>query len=319
MYPSFSVSDFNNIIAHYLDTMCTDAESDYGFTMSYGKSVADTIYKESVFPTQGVRPILSGIYDIVATKIPKFVVESIDRTGKQIKSMHLEFEGSSLVADTVMDDGSSERFEAGHEFRIDNKRQNRMNETQAVTAVHESGHFVVYARLFGKMPKKLVSNCVSSDASGFMMPPIDEEEFVSAEDYTNHIAVALAGYTAEKIVFGEKMLTSGASSDIAEATSTASEMLRKFGMIPCGMPHIPPAEYTYLCDSIGSDGGVKLNCDNDEINKAIKGVIQSALHTVYETFRSEEWGRMLAESSRYLFENTSMSEETMLELYMGYA
>lgn len=310
MYPSFSVEDFNNIIRHYLDVMCADAESDYGFAMSYGDSVADTIYRESVFPTQGVRPILSGIYDIVATKIPKFVVESIDRTGKKIRSMHLEFEGNTLVADTVMEDGSDERFDAVHEFRIDDKRKNRMNETQAVTAVHESGHFVAYAKLFGKLPKKLVSNCVSSDASGFMMPSLDEEEFISAEDYVNNIAVNLAGYAAELLVFGENHLTSGASSDISNATETASSMVRKFGMFG-----ITPAVYTYMSDQIGTCDGMYLNCDNDKLNAAAKTIIRTAIDTVTDILKDQDWGAMFAKSSKYLFENTNMPEEVMAELY----
>lgn len=310
MYPSFSVKDFNDIIRHYLDAACADAESDYRFTMSYGDSVADTVYKESVFPTQGVRPILSGIYDIVTTKIPKIVVEAIDRTGKKLRSVHLEFDKNTLVANAVMEDGSDERFEAVHEFRIDDKRKNRMNETQAVTAVHESGHFVAYAKLFGKLPKKLVSNCVSSDASGFMMPSLDEEDFISADDYVNNIAVNLAGYAAELLVFGENHLTSGASSDISNATETASSMVRKFGMFG-----VTPAVYTYMSDQIGTCDGMYLNCDNDKLNAAAKTIIRTAIDTVTDILKDQDWGAMFAKSSKYLFENTSMPEEVMTELY----
>lgn len=307
LYPSFSVQNFTDIITHYLDDTCERAKANFGLDLSYDDSIVDVIYKESVFPTQGARPILSGIYEIVETKIPKIMTIEIGKGNHEIKSIGLSYADNKITAKVLLGDDTLDEVIIHQPLRIDDERKNRKNETQAITAVHESGHFVMYAKLFGKVPKKLISNCVSSNANGFMMPTRDEEEFMSYNDYIRTIKVTLAGYVAEQTLFGIDNLTSGACADIEEATRLASDMLRKYGM---GMS---PCTYTYLQDQFSTNGGTHVNSDRDNatISDMIKKTINSCITGIEETFSDNDWRNMLLLSSDYLFKNTSMSQDMM--------
>ena len=311
LYPSFSVADFNDIITFYLNKACENSADKYGAELSYDQSLHDIIYKEFVFPTQGTRPIISGVYDIMESKISAFIIKAIDKVGCCPKTMKISFRDGKVAAECRFEDGGAEMFEIEHQMKIEDKRQNRKNETQAVTAVHESGHFVMYAKLFGKMPKKLVSNCVSSNVSGFMMPVSDEDEFLSKEDYLKNIQVTLGGYAAERCVFGFENTTSGAQADLVSATEIASQMVMKFGLDE----NITPASYTYLNDVVGTNNGMDLHCDNEAISNCIKHIIEGCLMNVEQTFSDEDWLGMLSESSKFLFDHTNMDEGTMTEIY----
>ena len=307
LYPSFSVQNFTDIITHYLDDTCERARANFGLSLSYDDSIVDVIYKESVFPTQGTRPILSGIYEIVETKIPKIMTIEIGKGNHEIKSIGLSYADNKITAKVLLGDDTLDEVVMDQPLRIDDERKNRKNETQAITAVHESGHFVMYAKLFGKVPKKLVSNCVSSNASGFMMPARDNEEFMSYDDYIKTIKVTLAGYVAEQTMFGINNLTSGACSDIEEATRLASDMHRKYGM---GMS---PCAYTYLVDHFSTNGGTHINSDiiNAKISEMVKRTINTCITDIEEAFGDNDWHNMLLLSSDYLFKNTSMPQDMM--------
>ena len=313
LYPSFSVSDFKKIIRYYLDCLCDVVKNNYGFTLSYDESIEECIYKESVFPTQGTRPIMSGIYEILETKLPLFVLSEIDKGNGDISHVSLSFSNNIITGKVDLSDGSSDEVTVKHTMKLDDNRKNRHNETQAVTAVHESGHFVMYAKLFGKLPKKLVSNCVSSNVSGFMMPIQDDDEFISKEDSLKKIQVDLDGSAAESVVFGEENITSGASADLESATEIACKMIRRFGM----GNGITPCVYTYATDSMGSNGCMEVNdsADNEKLHKYIKSIISNALRDIYRTFEDSDWNGMLMSSAEYLFDNTNMPNYKMRELY----
>ena len=53
----------------------------------------------------------------------------------------------------------------------------------------------------------------------------DERAIKTYDYYMNNIKIALGGYVAERIVFGDDNKTSGAVSDLRKATSIASKMV----------------------------------------------------------------------------------------------
>ncbi len=50
----------------------------------------------------------------------------------------------------------------------------------------------------------------------------------SYSDFIDHMAVLLAGFTAEEIYFNE--VTTGASNDLTRATAIARQLITQFGM-----------------------------------------------------------------------------------------
>lgn len=99
-----------------------------------------------------------------------------------------------------------------------------------ITAYHESGHAI----LFHVLPKVGPVHTVSiiptgTGAAGYTMPlPEKDEMFLTKGKMLEDIMVSLGGRIAEEIVFDD--ITTGASQDIKQATSTAKSMVTKYGM-----------------------------------------------------------------------------------------
>lgn len=314
IYPSFSSENFTSIIRLKLSNYKSNVLKNFGIDIEFDDSIVDVIYKDGVFPAQGTRPVFSSIYEIVETKLPRIVLKACKNGRYDIESVSMSYKDNSVIADVKYKGihGTS-RFEFKQDLKIEDLRKNKRDERQALTAVHESMHFVMYAKLFGKMPDKLVSNCASDDANGFMMEKLDDSHFISKADYLKNIQVSLAGYVAEKRVFGKDEYTSGASSDLLEATKLASRMVRSYGMTD----NLGPYVTTYLTSPGETDYGMVVNDDeaNSIASSLISDIIGVCEKSVEATMEDPEWYGMFKESSNYLFENVSMSKEKMREIY----
>ena len=184
------------------------------------------------------------------------------------------------------------------------------DDQQALCALHESGHFVMYAKLFGKLPEKLVSRTAETDTGGFLMEDVeDSKKRISKKDMLKQIQVLLGGYVAEKTYFGEEM-TIGAQNDLKEATIIASKMIRRYGM------GVSPCISTYVRGCGEDPSGYYVNEDNQHyINENIKSIILQAEEDVRKTLITDEWKKMLKESALYLCENSAMPQSKMAEIY----
>ena len=167
----------------------------------------------------------------------------------------------------------------------------------------------MYAKLFNKLPEKLVSRTTDTNTGGFMMEDIDNSKRkISKKDMLNEIQVLLGGYVAEKVVFGEQM-TSGASNDLYRATQLASRLVRRFGMGNS-------TSVTTNTDAPDDNFGFLLNEDNQNyINKEIRDIIEQSELEVFHTLQTEEWKKMLKKSAIYLCENSAMPKDKMKEIY----
>ncbi|HIT90305.1 MAG TPA: ATP-dependent zinc metalloprotease FtsH [Candidatus Merdenecus merdavium] len=99
-----------------------------------------------------------------------------------------------------------------------------------ITAYHEAGHAILFHVLPDVGPVYTVSIIPTGmGAAGYTMPlPEQDEMFHSKNRMLQDIVVSLGGRIAEEIIFGD--ITTGASSDIKTATSTARAMVTKYGM-----------------------------------------------------------------------------------------
>ena len=98
-----------------------------------------------------------------------------------------------------------------------------------ITAYHEAGHAILFHVLPDVGPVHTVSIIPTGrGAAGYTMPlPENDEMFNSKGKMLQYITVALGGRIAEELVFDD--ITTGASQDIKQATSTARDMVTKYG------------------------------------------------------------------------------------------
>ncbi|TFK54886.1 ATP-dependent metallopeptidase Hfl [Heliocybe sulcata] len=99
-----------------------------------------------------------------------------------------------------------------------------------LTAYHEGGHALVALYTEGAMPLHKVTCVPRGHALGVTSQlPEDDRHSVSLKEYLAEIDVCFGGRVAEELIFGTENVTSGASSDLRHATSTASRMVKNFG------------------------------------------------------------------------------------------
>ncbi|MFH0891027.1 MAG: ATP-dependent zinc metalloprotease FtsH [Candidatus Liptonbacteria bacterium] len=102
-----------------------------------------------------------------------------------------------------------------------------------ITAYHEGGHALVAAGLKDFDPIHKISIISRGFAGGYTMKlPNEERRLRTKTQFINEIAMSLGGYIAEKLTFGD--ITTGASSDLKQASEIARKLVTKYGMSELG-------------------------------------------------------------------------------------
>lgn len=97
-----------------------------------------------------------------------------------------------------------------------------------LTAYHEGGHALCtyYSKTQDKV--HLVSIIPRGQAGGFTMSlPVKDKSYVSKNEMYENIVVLLGGRVAEKLILDD--ISTGASNDLERATSTARNMVTRYG------------------------------------------------------------------------------------------
>ncbi|MDC3154659.1 ATP-dependent zinc metalloprotease FtsH [Pelagibacteraceae bacterium] len=175
------------------------------------------IKKISVAPDVDIRTIARGTPGFSGADLANIVNESAllaARKNKKIVTM-IDFEEAK---DKVM---------MGSERRSLVMSQ----EEKELTAYHEGGHAIVALNQSASDPIHKATVIPRGRALGMVMRlPERDQLSLPREKMLADITVAMGGRVAEEIIFGDKKVTSGASSDIEMATKMARNMVTKFGM-----------------------------------------------------------------------------------------
>ena len=112
------------------------------------------------------------------------------------------------------------------------RRSMVMNEDEKkLTAYHEAGHAIVGRLVPSHDPVYKVSIIPRGRALGVTMFLPEEDRYsFSKQRLESQISSLFGGRIAEELVFGEDMVTTGASNDIQRATELARNMVTKWGL-----------------------------------------------------------------------------------------
>eukprot|EP01040_Poterioochromonas_malhamensis_P016403 gene16403-18607_t len=104
-------------------------------------------------------------------------------------------------------------------------------ETMKMTAFHEAGHALVALKTKGADPVHKATIMPRGRALGMVVQlPDGDQTSMSKQQMLAKIDVCMGGRVAEELIFGADNVTSGASSDIQQATRLARAMVMKFGL-----------------------------------------------------------------------------------------
>ncbi|MBC7582233.1 MAG: ATP-dependent metallopeptidase FtsH/Yme1/Tma family protein [Tardiphaga sp.] len=104
-------------------------------------------------------------------------------------------------------------------------------EEKMLTAYHEGGHAIVGLNVVATDPIHKATIIPRGRALGMVMQlPERDKLSMSLEQMTSRLAIMMGGRVAEELIFGRNKVTSGASSDIEQATRLARMMVTRWGL-----------------------------------------------------------------------------------------
>lgn len=183
-----------------------------------------------------------------------------------------------------------------------------------LTAFHEAGHAICFHVLPTQDPVHHVTIIPrSSGAGGFTMPmPTEDQSYLTRKYMEEDIIVCLGGRVAEQLTMPD--ISTGAYSDIKQATRLARAMVTSYGM----SDRIGPIDY-------GSDNGeIFLGRDfaagkgysevkAAEIDEEVHRIIEEA-HRACEKLLTEHMDE-LTRVAEYLIRNETMDGETFVKVF----
>lgn len=102
-------------------------------------------------------------------------------------------------------------------------------EEKKISAYHEAGHALVAASVLHVDPVHKISIVARGRVGGYTLKlPSEERHLFSRSQFLDELAVALGGYAAEKLVFGE--VTTGPHNDLQKATDLSRNIVARYGM-----------------------------------------------------------------------------------------
>jgi cell division protease FtsH len=305
IYPAFSSYSFRKLIKLELDKVVKKVKTQQKVNIEFDESICDLIFREGIYPTQGARPIFTTIHQLVNTKLGKVIIEMILKNISPEKII-FKAEKDIITIEYYENNKVIHSFFERQILNLEKLRKNRKDDVQAITAVHESGHAIISAILLKIIPEVIFSTTAEVENQGFVYTKF-KWKYISRKEILSRLSMYLAGFVAEKIVFGEENVTTGAESDIKEATQFIAVMLKE-----CGMGELP-ASYQVKHHETNN----YLHDENNSINNEVREWIKSAKELAEKTLKEQE--TLLLKMADYLSDNRMMLKEKIKELIQIYS
>jgi Peptidase family M41/C-terminal, D2-small domain, of ClpB protein len=220
IYTSLRRVDFAELIDRETQRVIRRARESFEVELDIDDSVRDLIYRNGVFPVQGVRPVFSSVADILETNLAKLLFSAL-LDGHTRIGLRYDPEDHALFGVV-----GGETVRLPYTGRIDKIREASSPEKVANIAVHEAGHAVMYGLLFGLAPRQLTARVASTYVGGFTMPHTIYE---TAGTLVSQVKVNLAGGLAEELIFGDDHTSIGRDSDRESATRQLIDFVTRYG------------------------------------------------------------------------------------------
>ncbi|WOI54243.1 ATP-dependent zinc metalloprotease FtsH [Parvularcula sp. LCG005] len=199
------------------------------------------------------------------------------------------------------------------------RRSTVMTEKEkTLTAYHEAGHAIVALNVPSTDPVHKATIIPRGRALGMVMQLPERDRFsMSKQEMTSRLAILMGGRVAEELKFGKEHVTSGASSDIEQATKLARAMVTQYGL----SDSLGPIAYAedegevFLGQSIAKSKTLSPETAR-KIEDEVRDIIETANRTarrILEADNNDDWIK-LAEG---LLEYETLSGEEINRLLKG--
>jgi cell division protease FtsH len=184
-----------------------------------------------------------------------------------------------------------------------------------IASYHEAGHALISSVLPNADPVHKVSVVSRGRAAGYTLKlPVEDRHLYSRSHFLDEIAVALGGYTAEKLVFKE--LTTGAADDLLHATETARALVTQYGMsdklgpISFGQR----AEWVFLGKELGTERNY-----SEEVAKKIDAEVSKIMNQAHKKAKEilTKYREVLNKIAETLIEKETIEKDEYEKIISG--
>ncbi|MFQ5427318.1 MAG: ATP-dependent zinc metalloprotease FtsH, partial [Gaiellales bacterium] len=258
------------------------------------------------------KPLASGIdLDSLAAGTPGFTGADLANLVNEAALLAAR-RGKRFVETPELEDAIM-RIIAGPE-----KRTRLLSERERkITAYHELGHALVGHYLPHTDPVHKISIISRGQALGITVSLPREDRFLQTRSFLlDQMAMTLGGRAAEELVFAE--VTTGAANDLERVTSTAKQMIMRFGMSERLGPRVLGRDHgmPFLGREVGSEPDY-----SDEIAREIDDEIRRIVEDARQRARQvlNEHMEELHQLSGLLIEHETLDRDQFERLLAGEA
>lgn len=275
VYPSLNRATYQKLIEVAVHGYLEEIQASSGLRFEVTDAVRQQIYVNSVFPTQGTRPVFSSVHCLMSAPLVDFTLWALEQgaTPGQVLTIDVDPDAGLLVARW-----GDRMHTVPVAFEISMLRQRNDPDMRAILAVHEAGHGLIYVLLFQQAPLEIRIN-MATFSGGYNS--FNSLKIKTRSNLLDAVCVALAGRAAEEMVFGKESLSSGSETDLKLATQQMAAFIR----------HTAFGERISHVD-VSTEAGENINTDVASTNAEI----ETGLQTQYERAR----GLLAANQAIYL-------------------
>ncbi len=187
--------------------------------------------------------------------------------------------------------GQDELFDAAEKVILGPERRSRVisQKEKEITAYHEGGHALVAAAVKDSDPVQKVSIISRGFAGGYTMKlPIEEQHLKTRTQFLADLAMMMGGYASEQLTFGD--VSTGASSDLKEASDLARRLVTKYGMSDLGpMTFGKSEDMVFLGREISGERNYSEKVAS-EIDEQVHAFLMHAYETAQQDPENEQGG-----------------------------
>jgi cell division protease FtsH len=300
IYPSLNKSAYTRYIDMYFDKISKEFKETYDSNIEFDSSIKKMIYGEGVYPSQGIRPLISTFNTYIQSYIPHLIHEIIKEDVSWINDIST-IKWSYMNKQYVFDiSDKTYRIDVG--VCLEKLRESDNSNKQALVAVHEAGHAIVGAIqmkiaptfIYTKTLDNTEGKCVYNDFAD----NIQTYGFLK-----DKIQLLYGGIIAEKLVFGEDFISVGASSDLSELTHIAVSIHKNYGFVN----HFKNMR-EHETDIFG------YNLLNIDCSVTVRSFLETLYHNTYSILKENK--DILIKLSKILTEKSRM-DKTEFEEFMN--
>lgn len=250
IYPAFSSADYRELIRRELEKSAQRFAKNMHIKLSFTKALEDIIYSESVYPTQGARPVIVSVGLLVESYFGRIANDLFSR-GTDAVELIWDFADGQFNIRVADSDGNESRLVYKPTLKLETARERFSDNSRALIAVHESGHAIVASVVTGIAPLKITCNSSDSNSGGSTLLNLPDDPIETLSLIKARIMTSFGGIIAEELVFGPENVSTGAQYDVAQATEMAVSLVKDYAMGSVAGYFSVPSEGRNDCLSAG--------------------------------------------------------------------